>query len=284
MEYASETAMKDYQQQLFPYAYNILGSAEDARDAVQDVISRYISLPRQDIENEAGYLVRSVINQSINLKNRQKKSVGERTWLPEPVATESADTALYRDEILSYSLLVLLEHLKPRERAVFILKEAFDYSHEEIAHTLSISIDNSRQLLRRARNELKNHRDQIPIKAVQVAGGYLENYLAVIRNGEIKALERLLSEEITTTTDGGGTIKVASEFEAGIPAVSLLMLYVYRNFQKTLRAEMVEMNHQPALLFWQENACIACQIFEPDPQGRIRNIYSVVDPLKVKNL
>lgn len=276
--------MKDYQQQLFPYAYNILGSAEDARDAVQDVISRYISRPQQDIENEAGYLVRSVINQSINLKKRQKKNVNNYTWLPEPVDTESADMPLYRDEILSYSLLVLLEYLKPRERAVFILKEAFDYSHEEIAHTLSISIENSRQLLRRARAELKNHRDHIPAQAIPIAGGYMENYLAVIRNGDIKALEDLLSEDITSTTDGGGTIKVASEFETGIPAVSSLMVYVYQNFQKTLQVEITEMNHQPALLFRQENTLIACQVFETDNQGKIRSIYSVVDPQKVRNL
>ena len=112
--------MKDYQHILFPYAYNILGSSDDAKDAVQEVLLKYISSERKEVENVKGYLVKGVINQSINLKNRKKKIVSDKVWLPEPVATENADGNLQRDEIISYSMLVLLERLNPKERAVFM--------------------------------------------------------------------------------------------------------------------------------------------------------------------
>lgn len=146
--------MTDYQNQLFPYAYNILGSVDDALDVIQDVMEKRLSGVGGALENERAYLIKSVINRAINLKNRNKRMSGEGTWLPEPVATEAADAHIKKREIISYSILVLLEHLNARERAVFILKEAFDYSHEEIAETLSITVENSRQLLSRAKRSL----------------------------------------------------------------------------------------------------------------------------------
>ena len=80
-----------YQKKLFPYAYNILGSTDDAMDAIQDVITKYISNSQEGIENEIGYLIKGVINQSINIKKRNQKVNGNTTWLPEPIATEKAD-------------------------------------------------------------------------------------------------------------------------------------------------------------------------------------------------
>src|SRR5690349_10733642 len=133
--------MDPLQQQLTHYAYNITGSYEDARDVVQDVFLEVMNRPEEKIENKKAYLTRSVINRAINWKNRQKKFVSEYpgTWLPEPVATEKADTNLEQKDILSYSLMVLLEKLNAQQRAVFILKEAFDYNHEEIASLLDIT-------------------------------------------------------------------------------------------------------------------------------------------------
>ena len=146
---------EDYQAKLFPYAYNILGSINDAQDVVQDVIVNHIESNRDNITNTSAYLIKSVINKSINLKKRSKKMDGQTTWLPEPIATESPDKNINSQEIISYAMLVLLEYLDPRERGVFILKQAFDYSHQEIAEVFSISIENSRQLLIRAKNTLK---------------------------------------------------------------------------------------------------------------------------------
>lgn len=276
--------MQDYQHTLFPYAYNILGSAEDARDAIQDVLVSYISADRDAIENEKNYLVRSVINQSINIKKRKQKIIGDTTWLPEPVATEQADTNLKRTEIISYSMLVLLEHLNPRERATFILKEAFDYSHEEIAGVLSVTVENSRKLLSRAKSKLAISRE-VKQDAWIPGNSYLENYIAVIKSGDTQALEKMLSADISVTTDGGGRVSIVRELTQGVQATMDLMVYVYHAYQQSLTMIQKTINHQPALLFYNGDLLTNCQVFDIDKaSGQIRNIYSIVDPEKLKNI
>lgn len=276
--------MKDYQQALFPYAYNILGSSEDAKDAIQDVMVKYMAAPQKDIADEKNYLIRGVINQSINIRKKKQRIAGDPMWLPEPIATEKADTAINRDEIISYSMMVLLEHLNPKERAAFILKEAFDYSHEDIAQTLSITVENSRKLLSRAKNKLA-----VPVKPIEETsintGAHMENYIAVIKSGDVKSLEKMLAEEISVTTDGGGKIKIVSEFTQGLHEAAKLMLYVFQSYQQKNTIKLSTVNHQPALLFYDGDTLVNCQIFELEPvTGKIIHIYSMVDPEKLKNI
>lgn len=269
---------ENYQKKLFPYAYNILGSAEDAIDVIQDVMLKQISNPKDELENEVGYLIKSVINQSINLKKRNRKKVSESMWLPEPI--EMADSNIKREEILSYSMLVLLEELNPKERAVFILKEAFDYSHQEIGDALSISIENSRKLLSRAKNILKKAGSNVKM-ASNVPISYLQNYIHTIKNGNIDSLIELLSEEIVVRTDGGDKIKIVSKLTVGVNSVAELMIYVFKNYQQTLLITYSEVNHQPALLFYEHDNLVNCQIFEIK-NSKIAQVYSIVDPDKLK--
>lgn len=98
--------MEDYQNVLFPYAYNVLGSVEDAKDAVQEAIVKFVTLQKDDLKNERAYLVRMVINQAINMKEKMKRLTAGKIWLPEPVFTEGADENINREELLSYSMLV----------------------------------------------------------------------------------------------------------------------------------------------------------------------------------
>ena len=168
---------------LTTYAYNIIGTYEDAKDIVQDAYLKFMSIDEEKIENKKAYLVRTVINLAINFKNRQKKIVAQYPgpWLPEPIATEDADLPINRKEVLTYSLMVLLEKLNARQRAVFILREAFDYDHEEIAETLSISVENSRKLLSRAKDQLQS---RAPLKEQNIPSTYLENFLTVLQSGD----------------------------------------------------------------------------------------------------
>lgn len=276
--------LKNYQRKLFPYAYNILGSAEDARDAIQDVVVKYVAAPKEGIENETNYLIKSVINQSINIKKRNKKKAGDTLWLPEPIATEKADENINRNEIISYSMLVLLEYLTPRERAVFILKEAFDYSHEEIAHTLSLSVENSRKLLSRAKNELKHTNESFKTSFSSGTSAFLQEYIHLVKNGDTKALAEMLSKEIALKADGGRKINIISALTVGIQPVTELMLYVYKTYQQSLAIRLCTINHQPALLFYEGNTLINCQIFEFENRDKIKQIYSIVDPDKLKNI
>lgn len=274
--------MKNYQDILFPYAYNILGSSEDAKDTIQDILIKYLSIDKDHIENEIGFLVKSVINQSINVKKKKKTISADSIWLPEPVSTEQADMHINKEEILSYSILVLLENLSPKERAVFILKEAFDYSHKEIAETIGFTLENSRKLLSRAKVKLNQYRNA-ETRSSQKDQSHLKNYIQVMKNGDITALEKLLSEDILLAADGGENIKVVRELTTGIGNASKLLIYVYNAFLNGLECRISYVNHQPAILFFQNGILYNCQVFEMD-STKIRSIYSIVDPKKLKSL
>ena len=276
--------LKDYQAKLFPYAYNILGSVDDANDVIQDVVVNYIESNRDGIRNELQYLVKSVINKSINLKMRNKKMVGQTTWLPEPIATENADKKINTGEIISYAMLVLLEYLNPKERAVFILKEIFDYSHQEIGQIFSVSIDNSKQLLSRAKSTLKEHNSNFNLSS-NYSDDFLSKYVEIIRNGDVKKLEEILSEHITAKTDGGGKGKGFTEPISGHEKVALLLLKGFDLYLKKRRIEFKSLNHTPALLFYKGNKLLACQMFDTDPgTGKINNLYSIGDRKKLGRL
>lgn len=275
--------IQDYQKKLFPYAYNILGSHDDAKDAVQDVITKYVLADKPDIDSPVNYLIKSVINQSINIKKRSGKSSRSKISLPEPISTDSADNNITRKEIISYSLLVLLDSVNAKERAVFILKEAFDYSHDEIADTLQISTEGSRKLLSRARIKLGTLKKD-NIKKPFANASSLENYVNAIKNGDLKNLETLLVKDIAVMVDGGN-MNIVSAFESGVTNVIQLMTYVYNTYQTKTEIKISSVNHQPALLFYQDGVLINCQVFEfEDDTARIAGIFSIVDPEKLKNL
>lgn len=273
--------MENYQKILFPYAYNILGSCEDAKDVVQDTILKYLSIKKSNhIENKTGYLIKSVINNAINTKKKNNRTVTDPLWLPEPVATENADKNLVAQEILSYSLLVLLEKLPPKERAVFILKEAFDYAHKEIALILDLNIENSRKLLSRAKTKLSNFKTIPKKESLKNNSTYMNNYIHIIKNGDTNALKNILSDEISLSADGGKNIKVVRELTIGKSPTSNLLLYVFKTYQKTSKIKIKEINHQPALLFYDKEKLINCQVFDIQ-NNKITNIYAIVDPNKL---
>ncbi|SNY94548.1 sigma-70 family RNA polymerase sigma factor [Flagellimonas pacifica] len=274
--------MKNYHDILFPYAYNILGSSEDAKDTIQDILIRYLSIEKHHIKNEIGYLTKSVINQSISVKKKKKTISVDSIWLPEPISTENADQNINKEEILSYSILVLLEKLSAKERAVFILKEAFDYSHKEIAETISSTLENSRKLLSRAKTKLAKYRNE-ENKSPNKDKSHLKSYIKVMQNGDITALEKLLSKDILLAADGGESIKVVRELTTGITNTSKLLLYVHKTFLSGMEFMISYVNHQPAILFFQKGILYNCQVFEIE-EMKIRSIYSIVDPKKLKSL
>jgi RNA polymerase sigma factor (sigma-70 family) len=276
--------MDNYQQKLFPYAYNVLGSVEDAKDAVQDVIMRFLSLPKEGVINEQAYLIRMVINQSINMKNRTKKFIGDRTWLPEPVVTEIPNGQLNDKDLLSYSMLVLLEGLKARERAIFILKKAYSLGHNEIAEILDISVQNSRKLFSRANKKLQE-RKPVHTKPKHSSAAFFQQYLQVLRNGDLETLKTLLSEDVSLTADGGSKIQVAQAVTVGKGATAELILFVYQKYQQHLNVVYLTCNHQPALFYFHTKQLIICQVFDLNTSiTNIRAIYSVVDPAKMRHL
>jgi RNA polymerase sigma factor (sigma-70 family) len=274
--------LKDYQAILFPYAYNILGSAEDARDAVQDVLYKHLSAQSKEVGNEKAYLIKAVINQSINIKEKNKKIRYGDEWLPEPIATEETDKAIRLDDIAAYSLLILLEKLNPKERAVFILKEGFGYTHEEIAEVLSATVENSRQLLSRARRKLDADKQIGRLEKPQQL--LLQQFLQAVRDKDIHTLEHLLTEDIRYSADGGGIINVVAKHCSGIKEVIDLMLVVYPRFLATATFVPTVINHQHAFLYYRKGKLFLCQIFGFSSDGKITEINNVLDPQKLKGL
>src|SRR5207249_847372 len=141
---------------LFAVAYRMLGSATDAEDVVQDAWLRYSSAPAPVVRSPKAYLTtvvtRLCLDRLKSARAAREQYVGP--WLPEPVLTSldgRPDAMLQRDESVTLAFLVLLETLTPEERAVFLLKEIFDYTHDEIAGMLEMSAANARQILHRAR-------------------------------------------------------------------------------------------------------------------------------------
>jgi RNA polymerase sigma-70 factor (ECF subfamily) len=272
----------DYQSILFPYAYNILGSVEDARDAVQDVLYKRLSGGQKEVDNEKAYLIKAVINQSINIKEKNKRIRYGDEWLPEPIATEETDKAIRLNDIAAYSLLILLEKLNPKERAVFILKEGFGYSHEEIAEVLSATAENSRQLLSRARRKLDADKQISRLEKPQQL--LLQQFLQAVRDKDIHVLEHLLTEDIKYSTDGGGVIKVVATHCSGIKEVIDLMFLVYSRFLATATFVPTIVNHQHALLYYRNDQLFLCQIFGFSSDGKIAQVNNVLDPQKLKGL
>lgn len=272
--------MENYQNKLFPFAYNILGSVDDAKDIVQDVIVKSLTLKENDIQNKTGYLIRSVINSAINLKKKKDKSTRYGIWLPEPISTENADKNIHKTETLSYSILILLEKLNPRERAVFILKNGFDYAHQEIAEILKISIENSRKLLSRAKTKLHLESNNNIHLSANSNNHLMLNYIEIIKNGDTKKLESLLSKDISLIADGGNTTKVVKAQTNGIKETSDLLFYVHETYQKKQKVILSQINYQPALLFYSRNKLTACQIFNIR-NNQITNIYAIVDSKKL---
>jgi RNA polymerase sigma-70 factor (ECF subfamily) len=274
--------MEPLQQLLTSYAYNILGSYEDAKDVVQDVLLERLNRNGDQIENEKAYLTRSAINRAINAKNRQKKMLSgyPGNWLPEPVATESADHHLHQKDILSYSLMVLLEKLDARQRAVFILKEAFDYDHEEIAQVLDISVENSRKILSRAKKELKRGSGN---SIVKTPADYLDKYIDIIRNGDTARLEQLLSDDIVLVSDGGGKAAAAQHPVVGKEKALLFLSGIYRKFYQDKSIEKGFVNHHPALFFYEEGQLVTCQVFELQNE-KVHRSYFLRNPDKLASL
>ncbi|MEE6129198.1 sigma-70 family RNA polymerase sigma factor [Chryseobacterium arthrosphaerae] len=276
--------MQENYSRLLTYAYNITGSYEDSQDLVQDVIEKYISLDQSEIRNETNFLIKSTVNHAINFKNRHSKKMVYGEWLPEPISFDNAENKLIKEQTTRYTLLVLLEKLNARERAVYILKEAFDYSHQEIAQILDISAENSRKLLSRASKQLQNIQYRPDHINTSADPNILQQYQQALSDGNIPKIEELLLDDIRLSADGGKRIRVIKAVEVGKSAAAQLLAYVQQQFLGNKPFSFHTFNHQPAVCFWQGDRIYNCHILDIDAQGMIREIYSIVDPEKLKRL
>jgi RNA polymerase sigma-70 factor (ECF subfamily) len=190
----------DMSPRLFAIAYRILGDAAAAEDVVQDAWLRWQAMDRSVVLNAPAYLATTTTRLAINLAQsaRWRREVYPGTWLPEPVDTRlDPESEVERGEAVEHAVLLLLETLSPRERAAYVLREAFSYPYRQIARILQLAEANARQLVARARKRVADSKPRPPARS---AGRprLLGAFLAAARKGDLSALEELLASDIAS--------------------------------------------------------------------------------------
>jgi RNA polymerase sigma-70 factor (ECF subfamily) len=195
---------------LFGIAYRVLGNRADADDVVQDTWLRWQRTDRSKVRDAAAFLATTTTRLAINLKQsaRARRVTYIGPWLPDPVDAE-ADTTLPAEqgESVELAVLMLLEKLTPAERAVYVLREAFDYPYRQISQVLGLSEANARQLVTRARNHLSGERRNAVSATEQRR--FVEAFLAAAQTGDLARLEQVLAADVVAYAGGGGAIHVS---------------------------------------------------------------------------
>ncbi|MFF3315844.1 RNA polymerase sigma-70 factor [Streptomyces sp. NPDC003035] len=270
---------------MFGLAYRLLGSAEEAEDVVHDAYLRWSGADRASIEHPAAWLARVVTNLCVNrltsARVRRERYVGP--WLPEPVFTRDGslgplESAEQRDAV-STALLVLLERLTPTERAVYVLREAFGYSYRDIAEVLDLSEANCRQSYRRAVQRVATAERRFA-PAAKRRNELVESFVRAAREGDLAGLEKLLAEDVTWWSDGGGKVTAARRPLVGRDRVVRFLAGVARRVPDGLVLTVAEVNGSPALVAHTGRQLVAVASFEVRDDAVIE-VQVVMNPEKL---
>ena len=235
--------IEQHRPRLFALAYRMLGSGSDAEDILQDAWIRYAGA--KTVDAPAAWLTTCVTRLCIDsLRSAQKRrEVYIGPWLPEPSA--HADTLDVQS--LSLAFLHLLERLSPKERAVYLLHEVFDYAHGEVAEATEMSVEACRKALSRARKHVDGQVRFAPSKDAHAQ--VLMRFVAAVRGGELAALESLLAEDAKAVTDAGGHANAALRTVFSRSKVARFFKGLAKKTDaQVLTVEPVEANGWPALL------------------------------------
>jgi RNA polymerase sigma-70 factor (ECF subfamily) len=277
-----------YRGLLFSIAYRMLGTVSDAEDMVQETFLRWHTSSEEKVVNPRAYLVTILSRLCINHLQLARVQREEYTgvWLPEPIVTDPGDDPFHLiriDESLSMAFLVLLERLTPIERAVFLLKEVFDYEHQEISPIVGQSEANCRQILRRAKQHVSSLRPRFR-PAESTRSTLLESFLKATATGEMTELLNLLSEDVVLRSDGGGKAVAVPNEVQGIDKVSRGILGgLSRLVPRSLVRRLARINGEPGLINYLDGR--PHSVLTIDTQdNRISAIYVVTNPDKLKHL
>jgi RNA polymerase sigma-70 factor (ECF subfamily) len=271
---------------LFTIAYEILGSATEADDVLQDSYLRWADVDLGGVRDTKAYLAQLVTRQALNARRaaarRREDYVGP--WLPEPLllddnADASEDVILA--ESVSMAMLVVLETLTPTERAVFVLREVFGFDYEDIAAAVDKSVANVRQLAHRANEHVQARRKKFePTSALSAQA--TERFLMAAASGDVEGLMAVLAPDVVWTADGGGKKSASRRPVYGADRVARLAVGLYRQGVEGLgmRAEMTTCNNVPAVAFYVDDALDLVMLIE-SVDGLVTNVYAVRNPDKL---
>jgi RNA polymerase sigma-70 factor, ECF subfamily len=282
---------EEYRSLLFALAYRMLGSVMEAEDIVQEAYLRYRATPPESIRTLKSFLTTIVHNLCINhLKSaREQRENYVGPWLPEPIITGDGASLLSPlrqitdRESISMAFLVLLESLSPLERAVFLLREVFDYEYADIAQITGRNEAACRQLFSRAKKHIIEHRPRFPASP-EAHAKMVDRFIQACITGDMDGLMSLLAEDVTIWSDGGGKVSAAARHPLqGRETVARAIIGYLSRAPEGTTVEVIEANGLPALLARVKGQIFS--VFTLEVEGDvIRAVRNVVNPDKLAHL
>jgi RNA polymerase sigma-70 factor (TIGR02957 family) len=266
---------------LFGIAYRMLSSASEAEDLVQEVWLRWQATDRSVVDSPAAFLATTMTRLAINAlqsaRVRRETYIGP--WLPEPVDT-SADPYLgaERGEALEFAALLLMEKLKPNERAAYVLREAFDYPYAQIAGILQLSEPAVRQLVSRARKHMAGERRTPASAAAQRE--LLTSFITAARSGDMTALEQLFAPGVTSLSDGNGATRVSRRPVVGVVRVAKYVTAISTWFWDGMDVRWVTTNGQTSAVLVRNGSVFGVLTVTASSEG-IDHLLWIVSPEKI---
>ncbi|MFI6096623.1 RNA polymerase sigma-70 factor [Lentzea sp. NPDC051213] len=270
---------------LFTIAYEMLGSAADAEDVLQETWLKWSGVDHDVVENHRAYLVRIVTRQALGrlrtLGRRKETYVG--SWLPEPLLTtpDVAEDVELADSV-SMAMMLVLETLTPTERAVFVLREVFDLDYDEIAAAVDKNAAAVRQIAHRARSHVAARRPRGTASAAQ-AREALAAFQHAVATGDLQRLLDLLAPDVVLLGDGGGVKQAVPRPIVGADKVSRLLAAGLAKIAALGSLEPAQVNGFPALIFRSEGEIDTVFALRFD-DGLISGMYAVRNPAKLSHM
>jgi RNA polymerase sigma factor (sigma-70 family) len=271
---------------LLGLAYRMLGSQADAEDVLHDAWLRWHAQDKSDVDDAEAWLVTVTTRLALDRLRRAKveRQHYPGPWLPEPLepTEEAPSEQLERAETLSLSFLLLLERLSPDERAAFLLKEVFDYSHAETAAILGITEEACRQRVHRAKTRLREGRPRFHLdRAVQQR--MLQRFIKAMEQPNLDSLRALFAEDAVHISDGGGVVTAVLHPLYGADRLARLYRQIALNSYGAARYQLSTLNGAPALLIWAGEQLSSVMWVETEGE-RITAIHAIRHPEKLSRI
>jgi RNA polymerase sigma-70 factor (ECF subfamily) len=262
-------------------AYRMLGTVSDAEDAVQQCFLRFRQIDPSSLVSPSSFLTTVVTRICVDeLRSaRARREVYPGTWLPEPIRTDSAVDV----ESVRMAFLVILETLSPEERAIYLLCEVFDYSHDEVAAILGKSTQACRQSLHRARERVSSRRPRFAPPR-ETHARIVEGFLLTCRTGDVEGIRALLADDAVASADGGGKVPAAQHPVLGRQAVARFLAGLARLAHLATGGpvvEIAEMNGDPAVVMRLDGRVDTVILLEVDAEMKICAVRFVRNPEKL---
>jgi RNA polymerase sigma-70 factor (ECF subfamily) len=271
---------------LFTIAYEILGSASESDDVLQDSYLRWAQVSLPTVRDTKTYLAQLVTRQALNAlrtgARRREDYVGP--WLPEPLLLDEHDPSsdVVLAESVSMAMLVLLETLNPDERAVFVLREVFGFDYGDIAEAVGKPVPAVRQIAHRAREHIQARRRRFAPVDPQQNARVAAEFMAAASSGDVSAVISMLAPEVVWTADGGGKATAARRPVVGAAKVAAVAVGLMRvaGRMTDVRVEWVVCNSSPAVLLYRADHLEGVFTMEV-VDGKVTNVYAIRNPDKL---